>query len=120
MLSVEYEGVNTEKIYSSGDYEKFSEDFMINVVYIKKDTNEVFIETLKPGSPKIRLSAANLQSSYEPNEYVEFELIVTNNGTIPLHGIIVNTECENGQVETVNTAALNTGSGKINEIQYKG
>ncbi|SDG33427.1 hypothetical protein SAMN04488589_2745 [Methanolobus vulcani] len=90
-----------QRTYNSGDYEKFSEDFMINIVYINMDTQEVFIETLKPGAPQIRIDVGNLQESYEPNDYVEYELVVTNNGTIPLHGIILTTECDDGEVELV-------------------
>jgi hypothetical protein len=90
-----------QRTYNSGDYEKLSEDFMINIVYINMDTQEVFIETLKPGVPQIQIDVGNLQESYEPNDYVEYELVVTNNGTIPLHGIILTTECDDGKVELV-------------------
>lgn len=100
-VTVRLEEEDYERTYSSGDYEKFSDDFMINIVYINKNTQEVFIETLKPGAPQIKMEIGNLQESYEPNEYVEYELIVTNNGTIPLHGIILTTECADGDVELV-------------------
>lgn len=100
LIAVDYQSEENEDIYNTGDYRKFSEDFMIDVVYIKRDTQEVFIETLKPGAPGIKLDVADLKSSYEPDEYVEYELIVTNNGTIPLHGIIVNTESSDAKVET--------------------
>ncbi|WP_319508838.1 hypothetical protein [uncultured Methanolobus sp.] len=99
LISVEYDGSKLEETYNSGDYQKFSDEFMINVVYLKKDTKEVFIETLKPGSPNIQLDSANVKDSYEPDEYVEYELLVTNNGTIPLHGMIVSTECNDGEVD---------------------
>ena len=98
---VKLDGEEYERTYISGTYEKFSEDFMINIVYINKNTQEVFIETLKPGEPKIQIDAGNIQDSYEPDEYVEYELVVTNNGSIPLHGIILTTECDDGEVELV-------------------
>ncbi|WMW23916.1 hypothetical protein RE474_07330 [Methanolobus sediminis] len=98
---VKLDGEEYERTYTSGAYEKFSEDFMINIVYINKDTQEVFIETLKPGAPQIQIDVGNLQESYEPDGYVEYELVVTNNGTIPLHGIILTTECDDGEVELV-------------------
>ncbi len=98
---VKLDGEEYERTYISGAYEKFSEDFMINIVYINKNTQEVFIETLKPGEPKIQIDAGNIQESYEPDEYVEYELVVTNNGSIPLHGIILTTECDDGEVELV-------------------
>jgi hypothetical protein len=67
---VELDGEKYERTYNSGDYEKFTEDFMINIVYINKNTQEVFIETLKPGEPQIQIDIGSLQESYEQNEYV--------------------------------------------------
>ncbi len=99
LISVEYDGTRSEETYNSGDYQKFSDEFMINVVYLKKDTKEVFIETLKPGSPDIKIDSADVKDAYEPDEYVEYELLVTNNGTIPLHGMILTTECDDGKVD---------------------
>ncbi len=100
-LVVRLGGEDYKRTYSSGDYEKFSEDFMINIVYINKNTQEVFIETLKPGTPQIQIDIGSLQEIYEPDDYVEYELVVTNNGSIPLHGIILTTECDEGNVELV-------------------
>ena len=100
-ITVNIDGEDHARTYKSGDFEKFSEDFMLNVVYINKNTQEVFIETLRPGAPQIRIDVGKLQESYEPNEYVQYELVVTNNGTIPLHGIILTTECDEGEVEPV-------------------
>ena len=121
LISVEYDGSKSEETYSSGDYQKFSDEFMINVVYLKKDTKEVFIETLKPGSPDIQLDSANVKDSYEPDDYVEYELLVTNNGTIPLHGMIVTTECDEGEVdgESQQYSILESGKQKKFIIKVK-
>ncbi|WMW21843.1 hypothetical protein RE476_10750 [Methanolobus mangrovi] len=121
LISVEYDGSKLEENYNSGDYQKFSDEFMINVVYLKKDTKEVFIETLKPGSPDIQLDSANVKDSYEPDDYVEYELLVTNNGTIPLHGMIVTTECDDCKVdgESQQYSILESGKQKKFIIKVK-
>jgi hypothetical protein len=119
LIAVEYDGVNFEGTYKTGDYQKYSEDFMINVVYLKRDTNEVFIETLKPGEPKIEIDVSTLKDSYEPDEYVEYELIVTNNGTIPLHGMILTTECDEGYVELSSQQHSILEPGKAKRFQTK-
>ncbi len=98
-ISGEYDAKQFEGIYKTGEHQKFSDEFILNVVYLKKDTSEVFIETLKPGAPNIKIDPADVKDSYEPDEYVEYELLVTNNGTIPLHGMILTTECDDGYVE---------------------
>ncbi|TQD26993.1 hypothetical protein [Methanolobus vulcani] len=118
---VELDGEEYERTYNSGDYEKFTEDFMINIVYINKNTQEVFIETLKPGEPQIQIDIGSLQESYEQNEYVEYELVVTNNGSIPLHGIILTTECDEGEAELVTQqhSILEPGKKKKFQIQVK-
>ncbi|WP_340819764.1 hypothetical protein [Methanolobus sp. WCC4] len=118
-ISVEYDGTELEGTYASGENQKFSEDFMLNVVYLKRDTQEVFLETLKPGAPEIHIESAALIESYEPNEHVEYELIVTNNGTIPLHGIMLTTECEEGDVEitTQQHSILESGKSKVFQIK---
>lgn len=99
VISGEYDDNKFEGTYKTGDHQKLSDEFMINVVYLKKDTKEVFLETLKPGNPDIKLDSADVKDSYEPDEYAEYELLVTNNGTIPLHGLILSTECDDGDVE---------------------
>ncbi|SFM48909.1 COG1361 family protein [Methanolobus profundi] len=119
LIEVEYEGEQFEGTYVSGEHQKFSDEFMINIIYLKKDTKEVFIETLKPGAPQIMIENADLKDSYEPNEYVEYELIVTNNGTIPLHGIMLTTESDDGNVEVVSQqhSILEQGKSKVFQIK---
>ncbi|MDK2937971.1 MAG: hypothetical protein PWQ51_135 [Methanolobus sp.] len=118
---VNLDGEEYERTYTSGAYEKFSEDFMINIVYVNKNTQEVFIETLKPGEPQIQIDAGNIQESYEPDDYVEYELVITNNGSIPLHGIILTTECDDGKVELVTQqhSILEPGKKKKFQIRVK-
>lgn len=119
VIKVEHEGNVTEKTYKSGDYEKFSDEFMINVIYIKKDTQEVLIETMKPGSPNIEINTANLQDNYDPGELLEYELIITNTGTIPLHGIILTTECKEGEIELPTQQHSILDPGKMKKFQIK-
>ncbi|WP_407355317.1 hypothetical protein [Methanolobus sp. WCC5] len=108
-----------DRNYQSGEYQKISDDFMINVLYLKRETGEVFIETLKPGSPGIKIDVANLKTIYEPDEYIEYELIVTNNGTIPLHGIILNVECEQGSVSQEKQQHSILEPGKMKKFNIK-
>lgn len=119
LISVEYDGIDLEGTYASGEHQKFSEDFMMEVVYLNRNTQEVFIETLKPGAPEIFIGTAALVESYEPNGFVEYELIVTNNGSIPLHGIVVKIECDEGDVKTTDLQHSILESGKSKVFQIK-
>ncbi|WP_094227135.1 hypothetical protein [Methanolobus psychrotolerans] len=121
VIAVEHNGNNIEGTYKTGDHQKLSDELMINVVYLNTNTKEVFIETLRPGSPDIKIEVANIHNSYDPDESIEYELMVTNNGTIPLHGIIITTECDDGKVEetTQQHSILEPGKQKKFQIRVK-
>lgn len=119
LIMVEHGGDIHQRNYQSGEYQKISDDLMINVLYLKRETGEVFIETLKPGSPGIKIDVANLKTVYEPDEYIEYELILTNNGTIALHGIILNVECEQGSVSQEKQQHSILEPGKMKKFNIK-
>ncbi|WP_406656138.1 hypothetical protein V7O62_09770 [Methanolobus sp. ZRKC2] len=101
MIVVESEEGSVEDKYLSGNHRKFSDEFMLHVVYVGKKNREVFIETLKPGAPEIQIEVLTDKSSYDSGEIIEYQLMLTNNGTVPLHGLILTTSSPGGDVKEV-------------------
>lgn len=99
LVSVEGKGGVFEESYQSGNYRKFSEEFMIRVIYINPNTREVFIETFRPGAPALTIDVLTDKPVYNSNENISYMLTLTNSGTIPLHGIILSTSSSAGLVE---------------------
>ncbi len=100
LIKIDYNGEILEDVYDTNDHEKISDELMINILYINRETKELFIETLKPGSPAIEIMESGVKEAYCPGEPVEYEIVVRNTGTIPLHGLRLKTESGNGNVIT--------------------
>lgn len=98
LVSVEGKSGVFEESYQSGSYRKFSEEFMVRVIYINPNTREVFIETFRPGAPALTIDVLTDKSVYNSNEDISYILALTNSGTIPLHGIILSTGSSSGVV----------------------
>ncbi|MBN2109901.1 MAG: hypothetical protein JW705_02280 [Methanosarcinaceae archaeon] len=104
----------TEDIYLSGDHRKFSEEFMLHVIYVNRKSREVLLETLRPGKPEIKTDILTGKSTYDSGENIEYQLMVGNNGTIPLHGLIVCTSSSEADVqeEKIQHAGLDPAKAK--------
>lgn len=98
-IVVESNDGSAESTYLSGDHRKFSDEFMVHVIYVNKNNLEIFIETLRPGAPEIRIDVLTDKSTYDSGEDIEYRLMLTNNGTIPLNGIILTTGSSGGNVK---------------------
>lgn len=99
LLSIEGNGNVIEDTYKTADYKKIPDEFMMNLVYINKNTEEVFIETLKPGKPEMELFVKTDKEDYYPTEKIEYQFSLSNTGTVPLHGLILSTSVSEGNVE---------------------
>ncbi|TGC08159.1 COG1470 family protein [Methanolobus halotolerans] len=84
--------------YLSGDHRKFSDEFMLHVIYVNKKDQEVFVETLRTGVPQIKTDVLTDKSIYDSGEKIEYRFMLTNNGTVPLHGLILTTGSSEGNV----------------------
>ncbi|WP_406660217.1 hypothetical protein V7O66_10215 [Methanolobus sp. ZRKC3] len=98
-ISIEKQGNIIEGIYKTGEYEKIPDEFMMHLVYINKNTEEVFIETLRPGKPEIGISVQTDKEDYYPSEKIEYQFSLSNDGSIPLHGMLLNTGSSEGTVK---------------------
>ncbi len=99
LISVEGNGNSIEDTYKMAEYEKIPDEFMMNIVYINKNTEEVFIETLRPGEPGMSVFVKTDKEEYYPNEKIEYQFSLSNTGTVPLHGLILSTSTSEGSVE---------------------
>jgi hypothetical protein len=97
-IEVKSDEGTAEDTYISGDHRKFSDEFMVHVIYVNKRTQEVSLETLRPGKPKIKIDTVTDKDSYESGETIDYQFMVTNNGTLPLHGLIVSTDSDEADV----------------------
>ena len=98
LISVEGKHGILEETYQTGTYRKFSGEFQVRAIYINPNTGELYIETLKPGAPAISARMYNEATICRSNENITCLVAVTNNGSIPLHGIILRTTSSNGVV----------------------
>jgi hypothetical protein len=88
-----------ENVYKTAEFEKIPDEFMMNVVYINKNTEEVFIETLRPGKPELGIFVKTDEEDYYPTDTLEYQFSLSNDGTVPLHGLILSTSVSEGMVE---------------------
>lgn len=98
-ILVESKEDTAEGTYLSGDHRKLSDEFMIHVIYVNRNNREIFIETLRPGAPDIKIDVLTDKSTYDSGENIEYRFMLTNNGTIPLNGIILTTGSSGGNVK---------------------
>ncbi|MDW7731357.1 MAG: hypothetical protein SCH66_02885 [Methanolobus sp.] len=95
---VESKGDSAEGTYLSGDHRKFSDEFMLHVIYVNKNNRELIVETLRPGAPEIRIDILTDKSIYDSGENIEYRFMLTNNGTIPINGLVLTTSSSGGNV----------------------
>jgi hypothetical protein len=98
LVSVEGKEGIFEETYQSGSYRKFQDGFMVRVIYINPDTREASIETFRKGAPGIEIEALADKTICDSNEEISSIIILTNIGTVPLHGIILTTGSSAGVV----------------------
>jgi|GEM_PF-1286134 len=98
LVSIEGKEGIFEETYQSGSYRKFQDGVMVRVVYINPETREVSIETFRQGAPAVKIEALADKTICDSNEDISSIIILTNSGTVPLHGIILTTGSSAGVV----------------------
>jgi hypothetical protein len=98
LVNIEGNGSAIEETYQSGSYRKLQGELMVRVIYINPDTREASIETFRTGAPGIKIEALADNAVCGSNEDISSIIVLTNSGTIPLHGIILTTGSSAGVV----------------------
>ncbi|MEA1984861.1 MAG: hypothetical protein U9N13_04345 [Euryarchaeota archaeon] len=99
ILEVNNDGLNSTDIYAQGVVRKYSEQFMVRVVYVDRDTEEAIIEVYRPGIPELQIRITGIKDIYNQDEDIQFEAVVENKGTLPVRGITVTTSSSSGSLD---------------------
>ncbi|MBN2488986.1 MAG: hypothetical protein JXA98_08165 [Methanosarcinaceae archaeon] len=92
-------GTVTENNYTTGDYRKIFDEILFRVVYINKEKKEAFVEIYRQGRPDLELEIISDPDIYNPNEMIEYDVVVKNNGTVPVRGIVLTASVSDGTVD---------------------
>lgn len=88
-----------EDNYETGDYRKFFDEILFRLVYINKERKEAFVEIYRPGHPDLELKIMSDSDIYNPDEMIEYDVVVKNSGTVPVRGIVLTASVSDGAVD---------------------
>ena len=98
-IAVSKNGTVIQDIYQTKSSKKYNDEFIVHAFYLDRLKEELFLETYRSGTPGLELSITSERDTYNPNVPIEYDVIVKNNGTIPLRGIVLETSVTDGTVD---------------------
>lgn len=99
-IEITKDGKTLDDEYSTGDHHRYFEEVLIRLTYIDKIEQTITILPYQPGIPVLTLEIQDLEEKYFPNEEPVFNIIIKNEGTIPVRGIAVTPSAINAQIES--------------------
>ncbi len=106
-LEVNTDDLSSTDRYAKGIIRKYSEQFMVRVAYVGRDTEEAIIEVYRPGVPELQIRITGIKDIYDQDEDIQFEAVVGNKGTLPVRGVTVTTSSSSGSLAgTYQTAPI--------------
>ncbi len=101
-LTVSCCGESIKDSFGVKDIKEYPHDLMLLLSYIDPLTKTVTLKPYSRGTPDPAVEILGLKDYYDPNEKPETDVVVTNQGTIPLRGIVITPTITKGNVSVEN------------------
>ncbi|WP_160174930.1 COG1361 family protein [Methanococcoides methylutens] len=115
-IKVTIDGKTYVDEYETNAYKKYSDEILLRVRYIDRDSKEINLQPYQPGEPDFKIEINALGDQYSPNMPASFEIYLKNTGTIPARGITVTASSSSVQLDPVSYELAMLDTLKIHKI----
>lgn len=115
-IEVTIDGKTYVDEYETNAYKKYSDDILLRVRYIDRDSKEINLQPYQPGEPDFKIEINALGDQYSPNMPASFEIYLKNTGTIPARGLTITASASDGQLDPVSYELAMLDTLKIHKI----
>ncbi|MFP4654149.1 MAG: BatD family protein [Methanohalobium sp.] len=84
--------------YKKAESRKYYKEFMVRVASLYPEQGIVYLETYRPGHPSFSIDVLNNRDSFNPNETIGYNVLVKNNGNIPVQEVTLESSTNNGEI----------------------